>query len=61
MDADVSAFLDAHGLVDLLGAKTSRAPLLVAAVADVHAVDGRRFAPLAVRRLAVLGFVALRQ
>ena len=60
LNADVSQFLDAHGLVDVLGCRTSRAPLLVASLAEVCAADGRRFAPPATRRLALLGFVASR-
>ena len=61
LDADVSAFLDAHGLVDVLGGKTSRAPLRVASLAEVCAADGRRVLPLATRRLALLGFGASRE
>ncbi len=60
MDPDVNGFLDAHGLVDVLGRKTSRAPLLVGSVAEMHALDGRRFLPLTVRKLAELGFIAPR-
>lgn len=61
LDADVSAFLDAHGLVDVLGGKTSRAPLRVTSLAEVCTADGRRFLPLATRRLALLGFVVSRE
>jgi len=60
LDADVSGFLDAHGLVDVLGGCTKRAPLVVGSLAEVSAVDGRPFLPLVVRRLALLGFVAQR-
>jgi hypothetical protein len=61
LDEDVNRFLDAHGLVDVLGHKTSRAPLLVGSLAEVCAAGGRRFVPLATRRLALLGFIASRQ
>ena len=61
MDPDVSGFLDANGLVDILGARTSRAPLRVLSLAEVRAEDGRRFLPVVVRRLAVLGFIAQQQ
>jgi hypothetical protein len=58
LDSDVSGYLDAHGLIDVLGGKTSRAPLPVRSLAEVCAADGRVFSPRAVRRLAVLGFIA---
>ena len=61
LDEDVNRFLDAHGLIDVLGHKTSRAPLLVDSLAEVCIAGGRRFVPLATRRLAQLGFIASRQ
>lgn len=61
LDEDVNRFLDKHGLVDVLGQKTSCAPLLVDSLAEVCAEDGRRFVPLATRRLALLGFIASRK
>ena len=36
-------------------------PLLVGSLAEVCAAGGRRFVPLATRRLALLGFIASRQ